>query len=78
MTICLRTVCGCERLIDISDRWLPHIYRVPYVRTNGALFTADVEKDRAASAGAGFGVRDFEQTGRAGTYGYPLYVEKVA
>lgn len=74
MNIVLRTVCGCERILDIPFTELPPTFSVPFIRHKGLHITAaDGEscmtnfKDR----------RVFERTGLTGMYGYALYVEAL-
>ena len=72
LTIILRTVCGCERMLSIPDRRLPPSYSVPYIRRqNWHVYPADGESCLTPLAQK----RTFERTSATGTYGFPVYLE---
>lgn len=75
MTIVLRTVCGCERTLDIPYRSPPSTYSVPYIR-NKTLHVFAADGGTCMSA-VPWSKRVFEFTGKTGIYGYWLYIEQV-
>ena len=71
-TIVLRTVCGCERILEIPFNHYPQTFTVPYVRRqNLHVYAADGETCMATLDDR----RTFENTGQPGRYGYPAYLE---
>ena len=75
LSIILRTLCGCERIMEIPYRHYPPTWVLPYRRTtNFHTFAAD--GDSCGPCGPGFNSRTFEDTGRCGPYNYRLYIEK--
>ena len=72
MTIILRTVCGCERMVNVFGYNYPARYQVPYIRRNNYCLTAEQFNSRAVPDHS---IRIFERTGQSGLYGYPVYLE---
>lgn len=73
--ILLRTVCGCERIVPISERNYPPFYKVPYSRTAAShIFWQgeDFSLDDVT-----YSVRTFERIPKTGLYGYPVYLEQT-
>jgi hypothetical protein len=72
LSIVLRTVCGCERILGIPFKQYPPSFEVPYMRNgNEHFYPADGESCMVALKHR----RVFKNTHRLGTYGYPVYLE---
>lgn len=75
LNIVLRTVCGCERILEIPFTTPPPTFSVPYVRHERFWATA---KDGESCLSQLENRRVFEFTHETGIYGYWLYLEKLA
>lgn len=73
LNIILRTVCGCERILEIPFSSYPPKFSVPYIRKqNWHVFPKDGESCMAALDNR----RDFELSPSVrGLYGYQVYTE---
>ncbi len=73
ISIILRTVCGCERIVEIPFRYRPRTFTVPYVRRQDMhIYPADGESCMTAINERR---RVFERTANTGKYGYTVYLE---
>ncbi len=74
MTIILRTVCGCEKEVQVRERDYPPYYKVAYRLTNSShyVFHPDEQIDHTALT---YGARTFRRLPMTGKYGYPVYLE---
>ena len=71
--IVLRTVCGCERVLVIDRNVYPAEWRVPFTRQ--PAYALAVDEDFPCTQD--FSVRTFVYTPFHGTYGYPIYLERL-
>jgi hypothetical protein len=74
LSIVLRTVCGCERVLAIPFQHYPSEYRVPFIRDR-YFHTFPQDGESCMGAFSGHQIRRFEYIGVPGQYGYPVYLE---
>lgn len=73
LSIILRTVCGCEKIIAIPGQQYPRHYTVPYIRQRYWHMWSDDDVPRDS----GVSTRQFERIGVRGLYGYEVYLEQL-
>lgn len=74
MNIILRTVCGCERIKDLEDRYLPPMVKVPYFTWPYTHWCGFDDSDLTVPV---YAIRVFTRIPVVGQYGYPVYLEQL-